>query len=220
MKRILSAIGAAALGFAAMLLTAPAPSEAATYTLNFTGTVTSSDGTFRVRVPAGSLISGDVTFDPFNDSTFSSAGGGNVFDQAPLGIDYHFFAPTYIITSFHGGEGPGSVTSSASGGNTSLQFFMQQTSGNFELGLNFSTTGSSVLSSLAGLPNTRDGLLAFLGGGSPSATGFFSFPGVGTVNFDISAVTPILPTLPLFATALAGLGLVGWRRTREDAAQA
>jgi hypothetical protein len=48
-------------------------------------------------------------------------------------------------------------------------------------------------------------------GGSP--TGHFIFsPGV-------SAVAPIPATLPLFATSLAGLGVIGWRRKKPASAQ-
>jgi hypothetical protein len=34
-------------------------------------------------------------------------------------------------------------------------------------------------------------------------------------DFTVTAVTPIPATLPLFATALGGLGLLGWRRKRK-----
>jgi hypothetical protein len=38
--------------------------------------------------------------------------------------------------------------------------------------------------------------------------------------FDYAAIapTPLPPTLPLFATGLAGLGLLGWRRKKKTAA--
>jgi hypothetical protein len=40
----------------------------------------------------------------------------------------------------------------------------------------------------------------------------------GTNLQAVSAVTPIPATLPLFVSAVGGLGLIGWRRKRANAA--
>ena len=89
-------------------------------------------------------------------------------------------------------------------------------SGNPSLFLAYGTSGSgAVLNSLVALPTSSTGLIAFLGGGSPTATGTF-FGSAGQFAFNISlATTPIPATLPLFASALGGLGFVGWRRRAD-----
>jgi hypothetical protein len=51
-------------------------------------------------------------------------------------------------------------------------------------------------------------------GGGPSGAAFFA-----TVNYDVSQ-TPLPAALPLFATGLGALGLLGWRRKRKAAALA
>jgi hypothetical protein len=52
-------------------------------------------------------------------------------------------------------------------------------------------------------------------------TGHFFFgPFPGTVTTTASPATPLPGALPLFATGLGGLGLLGWRRKRKQAASA
>jgi hypothetical protein len=59
-------------------------------------------------------------------------------------------------------------------------------------------------------------MIALFGGTSPRAYGNFNLHGFGSVFFDITfsatAVTPIPAALPLFVSALGGLGLLNWRR--------
>jgi hypothetical protein len=218
MKRVFFAIGAAALGFASMLLTAPTPSAAAPYTLNFSGIVTSSDGFWSVEVLPGDPISGSITYDPFNDTAFTSSGGGtiNTFDQGTA-TAWQVVVPTFVIHNFSSGGGPGSIQSSAPGSNSSLEFDVSTTSGNFDLQLDYATNGNTLLNSLSGLPTNRSALWALLGGGAPSATGLFSNTG-NTLHFNITATTPVPAALPLFISALGGLGLVAWRRRTARAA--
>jgi hypothetical protein len=70
---------------------------------------------------------------------------------------------------------------------------------------------------------TNDFVLAIdgLAHGTPAFAGFlfadkhFIFEaGAGTVHVSPVAATPVPPALPLFVSALGGLGLVGWRRRR------
>jgi hypothetical protein len=68
----LRAIGAALVGFFAILFATATPSAAASYTLNFTGTATAATGFFSaVGVTSGDPVSGSITFDPFNDSSYT-----------------------------------------------------------------------------------------------------------------------------------------------------
>jgi hypothetical protein len=101
--------------------------------------------------------------------------------------------------------------------------FFATTNGATGMGLDFLTTippgAGSLLTSLVGLPNTPAALFAMLGGSPSLALGTFNPNGDdGYLAFDIAfstAVTPIPASLPLFASALAGLGFVGWRRKAQ-----
>jgi len=60
-------------------------------------------------------------------------------------------------------------------------------------------------------------------GGVQDLTGFFTPagltlpPGSITVQSDVEATTPLPAALPLFATGLGALGLLGWRRKQKKA---
>jgi hypothetical protein len=53
-----------------------------------------------------------------------------------------------------------------------------------------------------------------LGPGNPSNPSGFSDP-TQVVDFSLTAATPLPAALPLFATGLGGLGLLGWHRKRK-----
>lgn len=44
------------------------------------------------------------------------------------------------------------------------------------------------------------------------------FPEIATTSFTVGAATPLPAALPLFATGLGALGLLGWRRKKKAAA--
>jgi hypothetical protein len=206
----LRAAGAAFLLFAAILFAAPTPSAAASYTLAFNGTVTSaSAGSLfaTVGVVAGDPISGTLTIDPLNESPTS---------VMPLFLtEYSQASLTYNFQVSHGATnlafsetGNGTIDSSEDGiGFVNIGGFSQ---------LEFSvhtTATAAMLSTLAGLPNSPGALIAMLGGAPVSASGFFDLHAFGDVEFDIdAAVAPIPATLPLFVSALGGLGFAAWRR--------
>jgi hypothetical protein len=68
----------------------------------------------------------------------------------------------------------------------------------------FTTTGGEGLSNCAG-GGPHDA------GGSQGSAGVFNDPGTWTVT-----TTPLPAALPLFASGLGALGLLGWRRKRKD----
>jgi hypothetical protein len=221
------------LAFSALLLAAPAPSSAATYSLSFTGTVT---GTFpsggggdvfaAAGIVSGDAVSGTLTFDPVVNSP------GVVVPQ-----ENHFFQPstTFSFTVSHPGQASLTLADSGVGLVDSVQItstgtkklVLEGETNAKDLQVVFETAAPPArppLASLAGLPDTATGLMALLGGAPLIARGSFRLLGFGTVDFDIAftpvAATPIPATLPLFVSALGGIGLVGWRRRARGAASA
>ena len=65
------------------------------------------------------------------------------------------------------------------------------------------------------IATTASTLIAFSGSGSPEG-GSTSYLGLDNVSLsDPPSPVPLPATLPLFATGLAGLGLLGWRRKKK-----
>jgi hypothetical protein len=221
----LRAAGAALLVFAALLFAAPTPSSAASYTISFTGTVTATNDPFgnpggvfaAAGIIAGDPVSGTLTINPLTESPDLLFSDYSRFLQPSLTYTFNVSHPAgadlHYVQSGHG-----QVVSQAGTFGNFISFFAT-IDGVEGLSLNFLTTPpgtGSVLTSLVGLPNTPAALFAMLGGAPSLALGSYNPDGhVGSVIFDIAfstAVTPIPAALPLFASALAGLGFVSWRR--------
>src|SRR5882724_600439 len=217
MKPIFRAIGAAALGFAVILLATATPSAASTYTLNFTGTATSVTGPFdTLGAAVGDPISGSLTFSPFTTTPFTVP-DPNVSSFSEVGTYSFHISNSALDLSLLGG-GAGFVTNFVNPPQNFLRFIVGDDVNTKGLVLFFVTDGGgTALTSLAGLPTTPEGILALLGGGSLSASGVIRAAVGSEVGFTISlaaATTPIPAALPLFAGGLVGLGLVARRRKR------
>jgi hypothetical protein len=217
----LRAIAAAALAFAAVLLAAPKPSAAASYTLNFTGTATEVGSPFTALGAAvGDSVSGTITFDPFNTlPTGIMPPAFTVFSQASAVFSFNISNPGLDLTLFDSSDG--FAATSSTGDQLLLSGGAGTTPGNL-LMLTFEGQGTGGgLTSLAGLPTTSDGIISFLGGGLGQASGVFELASGGLIKFDIDlpapATTPIPATLPLFISALGGLGFIALRRRRGAA---
>ncbi|HYD04442.1 MAG TPA: hypothetical protein VEC60_01905 [Reyranella sp.] len=221
MKRAgLRAIAAAVLALTATLFAAATPSEAASVTLNFDGTVTSTNGLFTVLgVTAGDAVSGSITVDPA-DGIVKPVFGGTLFDLSTLSFTFHVEHPGVVdFTRTDSGAsmiqdmalpgGPTYLTVTAGGAISTLL-------------LDFETdgTGHTPLTSLAGLPTTADGIIAMLTGATLTAAGSYDIAGYGSVGFDLNltpvTTTPIPAALPLFGAGLAVLGFVA-RKQRKAA---
>lgn len=218
MNRILGKggpVGTALLVVLALLFGASTPSAASAYTLAYTGTVTSADGVFLAlgAVP-GDSVSGTVTIDPLNESLSSSTHSFNTFDE-PIDFTFHLIHSGSLDLTLSG-SASGSIGSAQRPGNDLLEYSADNSTTSIDLA--FSNDGTlTPLTSLAGLPTSTSALMAMLPGDSPVASGSFSLNGFGTVNFNIAlAATPIPATLPLFVSALGGLGFVTWRRRKAD----
>jgi hypothetical protein len=213
----LCAAGAALLVFSALLVGAPAPSAASVYTLAYTGTVTYADGAFLALGAApGDSVSGTMTIDPLNENPTSTTSPVNGFDQSSVAFTFHLTHSSSLDLTL-AKAGSGSVSSVGFSGADAILF--QANDPNYTLGLEYESDGSiAPLASLAGLPTSSSALIAMLGGDSPLTFGFFSLNGLGEVNFNIAlTATPIPATLPLFVSALGGLGFVSWRRRKTVA---
>jgi hypothetical protein len=216
----LRAAGTAALAFAAILVAAPAPSNAASYTLAYSGTVQfATDALAAMGLGPGATVDGTITIDPFNTDVFIPSATANTFQQPSVAFTFHFsVAGAELTLSDSDQPAPdynGSVVTSFSDATqTGMAFDLLGEKSYLLLRYRTSATNEALLTSLATLPNTASGLIALFGGTSPRAFGEFSYGGVGTVLFDIivPATTPIPAALPLFASALGGLGFAAWRR--------
>jgi hypothetical protein len=212
----LCAAGAALLVFASILVGASTPSAASPYTLAYTGTVTYADGAFQVLgAVAGDSVSGTLTINPVNESPTSADSTTSTFNQSSIAFTFHLTHSNSLDLNL-AKTGGGAVTSLGFPG-LDVTFF-QVTDPSYDLALAFGSNGSvAPLASLAGLPNSSSALVAILGGDAPVAQGNFNLTGLGSLSFNIAlAATPIPATLPLFISALGGLGFMTWRRRKAD----
>jgi hypothetical protein len=128
-----------------------------------------------------------------------------------------FSGPPFAIQTIYNGALTLSGGGNGIGGSYTgtFQLFADTSGGTIHLDLT-DLIGSGVLAGYAG-SGTTDGTVAF---NSPGPLGG-SFDGTFdvTVNATLSN-TPLPAALPLFATGLGALGLLGWRRKRKNAALA
>lgn len=215
----LRAIAIAAFGFAAVLVAAATPSAASSYTLNFTGTVTSAGGAFPpLGVFLGDSVSGSITYDPF-ETTGAAQPGGHVFDQTASTFTFHVSHPG-VLDFTRTDSGFGRISSFGTAGSvTDLGMGAFGAVSHLILGFETGIGSAGPLTSAVGLPTTPDGLLALMGGPVQKVPGVYVFdsPGLGEIHFDIAfnpvvAATPIPATLPLLGAGLAMLGFVAWKR--------
>lgn len=208
MKNIL-----AAAGFLAALTFGTVHAFATSLNIDFNGFVTSIDDPDGVTgVNIGQNFQGHMTFQPLSGS-FKSLFGGQL----------HVFNETGSFSwGSHSETGHGGVSSEAFFSSAELSFIVVGNPGNaMFLDLRFGSHTSPPLSTLANLPNSLSGFSALFTSGID--TGFsqmtvsdgvhfgnFNF-GFDQATFTVNA-TPIPATLPLFVSALGGLGLVFWRR--------
>ncbi|GAB2178945.1 hypothetical protein [Dongia sp. agr-C8] len=224
----LRAVAVAALTFATLLVAAPMPSLAASYTLAFTGTVTatvndpsgSPGGVFQaLGLAAGDTVSGTLTIDNLNENVSNVLPKAVYFNQSATSFTFHLEHPGTLNLDYANSGAGFVITDGAPGAVSSIGFGLGNAVSNLALAFRTDVTGGPLMS-LAGLPNTPEGLIALLGGASPLAFGVFTLNDYGAVHFDIAlvATTPIPAALPLFASALGGLGFLRWRRRRAAAA--
>ena len=215
----LRAIGAAVVGFVALIVASATPSAAATYTLNFTGTVFSAYT--NLSIGAGDKVSGSVSFTPFNTSVDTGVPG--VHDFAQLASSFTFRVEHLGSTIFdhtETGFGGDVRTESFAGNFSAIGISANSTDGTLSLDFSKELGSNPAVTDLGGFPTTAAGLLALLDGIHPQATGTYVLNTLGQVNFDLDlsvapvAATPVPATLPLFVSALGGLGFVGWKRRR------
>jgi hypothetical protein len=217
-------VGVATIGLAVALLATPTRSEAAGYSLTYTGTVTDVTGSLATAgIAIGDQVSGTVTYDPFNtdnpDTTPSPGMELDSFDESAA--SFTFSVKHGAVENFysHADTGSASILNVALGfpnpEATGLDFL--NTGSDSNLQIDYSVAGAyTPLYSLSGMPSDVSALLAFLGGTPAPSIGGFELSD-GAVQFDLAltspvAATPIPGTLPLFGAGLAAIGFVAWRR--------
>jgi len=208
------------LGLAGLLVMGAAPGKAASYTLNFTATVTGATDTFAADgVSAGDIASGSITYNPFNTGLYTFSAGSTFFNQASTALTFHVNHPAGFDFA-HSASGIGGISSTDDGSTTGLNY---QAFGQHEsMKLFFLTNGATgtPLFSLASLPTNPIALLAFLSDTPFEADGFYHLSGMGQISFSISlspavTATPIPAALPLFGSGVAVLGFFA-RKRRKD----
>jgi hypothetical protein len=181
----------------ALLVLASQPASAITYNINVSEGGNSVTGTITTNGHLGSLASTDIT-------------AWNLTINAGLGGHLTL-----------GNGNPTMIGSPLLAGTTTLDFAR---SGSAEVifgdGFNDWLLIGAVLS------GTPGGEMQFVEtGGGGSANHIVSLPPedpfaghIGSADFTPPADTPVPTALPLFATGLGALGLIGWRRKRKQAA--
>jgi hypothetical protein len=174
---------------------------AATSTTYFDTTSNTSDTTGLTFTPA--LVGAYGTF----TSVPPGAPAGADVINIPPGDEYGFFKVNFTLPN---GATNVSISGAANVDDQGYIFI----NGN-QIGYTTETANATFNSNIA--LNFVVGVNEFLvsdinSGGGPSGAAFFA-----TVTYDVSQ-TPLPAALPLFATGLGALGLLGWRRKRKAAA--
>jgi hypothetical protein len=216
MKRIIGALAVSVFAFTVAVLSTATPSAAASYTFNFTGTVTGSTGLFPLfGTENGDPVTGSMTFDPFNDSTVTPIPGATLFDQPATSFTFHTEHPG--VSGFTRTDT--GVAFVQTGVGPAISFSGSSHETNLDLVFSTDASGFTPLTSLAGLPTTTAGLIALLTGSPVVVAGTYVVVDFGSVDFDLAfSAVPIPATLPLFGATLAALGYIARRRKAARAA--
>ena len=162
------------------------PSSAVTYHMDLTLGTASAVGTITT------------------DGTIGTLNGGNIVDY-DLTLTNGAFAAV-----LHASNGTISSGTSLTATSTALLFnFSSNTGSFFVFGGNPGLGFEDALGSLSAHPSTIS--LNLSGVGDPNSPIWTPYRG----NVEIALITPLPGALPLFATGLGALGLLGWRRKRK-----
>lgn len=206
---------------AAMLVAATATASASSYVVNFSGTIDSTD-IFNADIQGlpgstfsnGDVVSGSISFDssktesvPFMDGAVDyqnkPSPAASAFSSLTFSIGSHDFTYTNIFDVQLEDKGSG---------NQAVMFAGMDGS---DLIYSLIITGTNLFSDINNLDSLKTGanpaslfIVPLIGGATQPSTV------IHLASATISE-TPIPAALPLFATALGGLGFVGWTRRKH-----
>jgi hypothetical protein len=205
MKKFLSVASLAAAAVIAFGVAAPA-AKATTITAVYTGTIRNGDDSGNHF--AGGLASGDAftltAFFKAPPGTYDNTGGGSITGGGKVTLKTNGQSYTFDLT-------PNSYSLNNFG---QLQLFTGDTSFTFLSSDFFSATPPSSILDAFDSDCYAD---TYCSGSFEITTGGFSGASFDATHLTVSS-TPIPAALPLLATALGGLGFVGWRRKAAAAA--
>jgi len=198
-----------------------APASATTVSGTYTGRLTD------VPLEIGGQFAVNDTF------TFNFSYDSTVLDSDP-NPNFGVYNGALTIGSgsiggytFSGGPGDIFVNNTAGGDSIALGFLLSSganVNGLIPFSASLTLQGPSSLLSSEALPSTFLAASLFSSTNSPFVMNLFNpspfdfFSVIGQLNTAPVAATPIPAALPLFMSALAGLGFTGWRRRQAQAA--
>jgi PEP-CTERM motif-containing protein len=184
------------LAAAAFFVAAPAYADSIPISINFSSTDPLLD---LYTQPADFTLPAGFTNASLNITSFA------VDDRGVLQLNGSNIASTGIFCSSP--PCAGNMVFTAGGNNDPFTFQNAQNTG-FTITSGF-VTGPNTLRLIVN--DTGDGIFGNLNPNSQPTSAFLS----GTVTFNVVSTVPLPGTLPLFATGLGALGLLGWRRKRK-----
>jgi hypothetical protein len=209
--------------------------EAGTYTVDFSGTVLYGNGV-AYESQAGNDVHGTLVFSNLADTpTSTSDNGSDAFNNFASTVSWTF--QVGALPTFTGGGNVGTVMSVSAISDSHLWINTEYDANDRSIYLQLANNDTSAMpgdfhdrlfSLVSAAPTSLAGLIAFLGA-NLDPQGFFSDGTLGDgVDYQITgfsaayttAVTPVPAALPLFASALLGLGGVAWRRRKAAHAAA
>jgi hypothetical protein len=222
---------------ASLVVFGAVPSQATTVYITYTGTVSGTDRLGLFGTPGANITGAqykadyvfDVTFglsnSNLNSPTWNYIQGGSAYSSPSPNIGATFTIGSTSLSLV--GSAIGEIYGLNQGGvnGTTEQMHYAHDGVNILQNVIYNFSGSS-----SGLPASITTAFSYTVVPGDTAYGVFDYPYSGetlnltpitlTESLTAPATTPIPAALPLFATGLGALGLLGWRRKRKAAALA
>jgi hypothetical protein len=210
-----------------------ATARASSFTINFTGTVTSVQDMIDLDAPPspyiGQSVSGTIAMTGIPTVTNVIAGGGGNLTLSVFDLGFRRFeigsGPSYAVAG-NTNYAEAGMFDYGSNPNPTVDHLVRAVFHTGGLDINLAWQPTTQLATLAGFPSDDAAANAFFGVVF-AGEGLFKSPDYKYFLFSVTSfttsdaalsLTPIPAALPLMITAVAGLGFAGWRRRRQSAA--